>query len=107
LRKQLDDLLAQVAIPADATAAAALAQRYHSDALGKLEVVRQAGATLFDFGAWKSEVASRKHADGTLSFLTIRPGYDIFELFADTTEDGKRRLTLREPQHEHAFVELP
>ena len=29
----------------------------------------------FDFGEWKSEVASRRNPDGTVSFLTTAPGH--------------------------------
>jgi hypothetical protein len=105
LRRQLQELLARIAIPAAADASAGLATRYLSPELGRLDVERAGGATSFDFGEWKSEVASRRDQGGGLSFLTITPGFDIFEFAADDTDDGKRRLTLRDAQHEYAFVE--
>ena len=50
-----------------------------NDALGDIAVTRERGATVFDFGEWRSEVASRRNPDGTVSFLTIAPGVGGFE----------------------------
>jgi CubicO group peptidase (beta-lactamase class C family) len=105
MRGQLTDLLAQVAIPAEPRAADALAAHYVNEKLGKLDVERKVGATTFDFGEWKSEVASRIHGDGSISFMTITAGFDIFEFVASRASDGKRALVLRDAQHEYAFVE--
>ena len=58
---------------------------------------------MFDFGEWKSEVASRKNPDGTLSFITIAPGVNGFEF---TMGSGpKKTLTIRDAQHEYVFEE--
>jgi CubicO group peptidase (beta-lactamase class C family) len=107
MRRQLSDMLAAITIPAARDASAALATHYSNSELGTLDVARSASAsaTTFDFGEWKSEVASRIHEDRSVSFMTITPGFDIFEFTAGTTEDGKRRLTVRDAQHEYAFVE--
>jgi hypothetical protein len=106
MRKKLSDLLAELAIPAAPDASAALAAHYLSPGLGRLDVERNAAGTTFDFGEWKSEVASRSHDDGSTSFMTVTPGFDIFEFAADRTDDGRRRLTLRDAQHEYGFVEV-
>jgi len=66
-------------IPAEAAEAGKLAGRYHNDALGDIVVQRGMGRTVFDFDEWRSEVASRKNPDGTISFLTIMPGLEGFE----------------------------
>jgi len=42
-------------------------------------VERGAGGIVFDFGEWKSAVASRKNDDGTISFITVDPTIDGFE----------------------------
>ncbi|HEX8952194.1 MAG TPA: serine hydrolase, partial [Polyangia bacterium] len=60
--------------------------------------------TVFDFGEWKSPVASRKNDDGTFSFFTIEPGLGGVELVVGE-KDGKRTLTTRDAQHEYVFVE--
>lgn len=90
--------------PADATASGKLAARYHSDELGDIAVSHKGKATWFDFGGWKSEVASRSNDDGSLSFVTISPGEDGFE-FVVTDKGEVRSLVLRDAQHEYAFAE--
>ena len=57
--------------------------------------------TVFDFGEWSSEVASRKNPDGTISFVTIVPGFSGLEFVA-----GDRTLTLRDAQHEYVLKAL-
>ncbi|HTL38251.1 MAG TPA: serine hydrolase domain-containing protein, partial [Kofleriaceae bacterium] len=91
-------------IPADATEAGKLAANYSNDALGSIAVSKAGAATVFDFGEWKSEVASRKNPDGTISFLTTVPGMSGLELVVGTA-GGKRTLVLRDGQHEYVFVE--
>ena len=56
---------------------------------------------MFDFGEWKSEVASRNNPDGTMSFLTIAPGLIGFEFVVGT--GPTRSLILRDAQHEYRF----
>ena len=85
-------------------AVAKLAPRYVSTALGELNVVRNGSAALFDVGEWKSRVASRKNDDGTSSFLTIDPTLGGFE-FVVADGDGRRRLVVRDAQHEYVFEE--
>lgn len=90
--------------PADAAASGLLGARYRSAELGDIIVSRKGAATWFDFGSWKSEVASRSNDDGTTSFVTISPGEDGFE-FVVADKDGARSLVMRDAQHEYAFAE--
>jgi len=60
-------------------------------------------STIFDFGEWKSEVASRKNPDGTISFVTIAPGVSGSEFVVGS--GTKRALILRDAQHEYVFDE--
>jgi hypothetical protein len=90
-------------LPADPTAAGALAARYHNDALGDIVVIRQGKATVFDFGEWRTEVASRTNPDGTVSFVTTAPGVSGFELLAGS--GTPRTLIVRDAQHEYVFTE--
>jgi hypothetical protein len=83
---------------------AKLAAHYTSSALGDLAVLRQNAATVFDFGEWKSTVASRKNDDGTISFITIDPAVGGFE-FVVGERGGKRVLIIRDGQHEYVFNE--
>lgn len=93
-----------LAVPADTAEVGGLAGRYHNDALGSLAVSREAGATVFDLGEWRSEVASRRNPDGTLSFVTITPGVFGFEFVVG--DDTRRTLTVRDAQHEYVFTEV-
>ncbi|HEV3457428.1 MAG TPA: serine hydrolase domain-containing protein [Thermoanaerobaculia bacterium] len=90
-------------IPADPAPSAKLAPRYENAALGEIAVSRPGGATSFDFGEWKSEVASRKNPDGSISFITIAPGMEGFDFVVG--EGARRTLVLRDSQHQYVFEE--
>jgi CubicO group peptidase (beta-lactamase class C family) len=90
-------------VPADTAEAAKLAALYANPALGDVKVVKQNGATRFDFGEWQSEMGSRRNPDGTTSFLTIVPGMQRLEFVV--SGGSKRKLILRDAQHEYAFEE--
>ena len=85
-------------VPADATEAAKLAATYHNPAVGSIVVGRKGGKTVFDFGEFSSEMATRKSPDGTVSFITIVPGFSGLEFV-----EGDNTLTLRDAQHEYVF----
>ena len=95
----------RLVVPADPTLVSGLAKRYSSKELGELAVLNQDGATTFDFGEWKSTVASRKNDDGTISFITIDPTVEGFE-FVVAKRDGNRALIIRDGQHEYTFTEV-
>ena len=81
-----------------------LARHYTSKELGGIDVLTKDGITTFDFGEWKSRMASRKNDDGTVSFITIDPTNSGFE-FVVGEHSGKRVLTIRDGQHEYLFTE--
>jgi CubicO group peptidase (beta-lactamase class C family) len=93
----------KLTVPPDASSARGLAARYHNDALGDIAVTVETDAdTWFDFGEWKSKVASRKNEDGTMSFVTITPGMDGLE-FVVGGSGTARTLMFRDAQHEYLF----
>ena len=94
----------RLVVPASSDAVSGLARHYSSKELGDLTVLSENGATIFDLGEWKSQVASRKNDDGTISFITIDPGTDGFE-FVVGDREGKRVLIIRDGQHEYIFRE--
>jgi len=94
----------RLAIPGDRAAADKLAPRYTNASLGEIAVVRAGAETRFDFGEWKSAVASRKNDDGTTAFVTIVPGFTGLYFVMDD-KDGQRTLTFRDAQHEYLFTE--
>lgn len=89
-------------VPADKAAAAALAKKYKNEALGEINVSQSDGKTFFDFGEAKSEVATMKNPDGTVSFLTTTTGLLGLELVVGDAS-GKPTLTMRDGQHEYVF----
>jgi CubicO group peptidase (beta-lactamase class C family) len=91
-------------LPADRAESAKLAAKYTNPALGDIRVSAASDATTFDFGEWKSPIATRKNPDGTVSFVTAVTGLEGFEFVAGSA-NGKRTLTLRDAQHEYAFTE--
>lgn len=90
-------------VPADAAESAKLAARYVNPALGEIAVSRTSGATVFDFGEWKSEMASRRNPDGTISFLTTAPGVQGFEFVVGA--GANKSLVIRDAQHEYVFAQ--
>jgi hypothetical protein len=89
-------------VPADGIESAKLAGHFRNDALGDIDVRRAGGRTVFDFGEFRSEVASRENPDGSISFLTIAPGIRGFEFVVG--EDAGKTLTIRDAQHEYVFT---
>jgi CubicO group peptidase (beta-lactamase class C family) len=90
-------------IPADANESAKLAKHYANASLGEITVSTLGASTIFDFREWKSEVASRKNPDGTISFITTVPGELGFEFVVGS--GARRTLTIRDAQHEYVFEE--
>jgi CubicO group peptidase (beta-lactamase class C family) len=91
-------------VPAAPDAARALAASYVSPELGRIKVERDGAGVVFDFGAWKSHVASRKNDDGTTSFVTYDP--TAFGIpFVVTQRADNRALVVRDGQHEYVYQE--
>jgi CubicO group peptidase (beta-lactamase class C family) len=88
-------------VPADAAESAKLAKHYWNASLGDIDVSIESGKTYFDFGEWKSEVATKKNPDGTISFVTTVPGMAGFEFVVGT--GAKKTLITRDAQHEYVF----
>ena len=88
--------------PADPADAGKLASHYISSALGNITVLRHDDSTIFAFGEFKSEVASRHNPDGTVSFITIVPSFTGLEFVMKNGE--KPTLVTRDAQHEYVFT---
>jgi len=89
-------------IPAVASDVAKLAPHYVNDALGDITVSRDGQKTVFDFGEWHSEMATRHNPDGSVSFITIAPGISGFEFVVGA--GSKPSLIVRDAQHEYVFA---
>jgi hypothetical protein len=61
-------------------------------------------ARTFDFGGWRSPMATRKNDDGTVSMVTLAAGFTDLA-FVVGERDGKRTLVVRDGQNEYVFTE--
>ncbi|AIF46629.1 serine hydrolase domain-containing protein [Dyella japonica] len=95
----------RLTVPADPAAVARLADRYRNPAVGSIQVDRSGKDVQFNFGAWHSDMASRRNDDGSLSFVPISPGTYDFEFVVSGTADS-RKLVLRDGQHEYIYDEV-
>jgi len=93
----------RLTIPPDAAEVAKLAPRYANAELGSIAVTKTGSDAVFDFGEWKSTIATRKNDDGTISFVTKDPGMAGFEFVAGE-RSGKLALVIRDAQHEYVFT---
>ena len=105
LKAEIAAVRKRLVVPADPAEAAKLAENYRNPAVGSIQVDRSGKSTVFNFGAWRSEVASRKNDDGSVSFITISPGSDGYEFVVSGTADN-RKLVLRDEQHEYVYDEV-
>ena len=104
VRAEQEKLRSRLAIPPAPTVVSGLAGVYRSPELGQLAIVRRGDAIVVDVGEWKTTVATRRNDDGSVSLITIDPGYVGFE-FVVGEKDGKRVLITRDGQHEYVFTE--
>jgi CubicO group peptidase (beta-lactamase class C family) len=91
-------------LPPDPKVVATLAPQYDNPAVGNVTVIRNAGSTVFDFGEWSSEVATKANPDGSVSTVTLVPGFSGLE-FVVGRQGDRRTLTMRDGQHVYVLVE--
>ncbi len=80
-----------------------LAGSYRNAALGEIVAREGKDEVVFQFGGWKSRMASRVNPDGTTSFLSIDPGVRGFEFNAPAASGVYTRLRLRDAQHTYEY----
>ena len=93
-------------VPPEPSEVKRLAGSYRNAALGEIVVREGKDEVVFQFGGWKSRMASRVNPDGTTSFLSIEPGVRGFEFNAPAASGVYTRLTLRDPQHTYEFESM-
>lgn len=104
IRQEQETERRRLSVPADPAVVSGLAVRYLHPTHGEIAVSQHDAATWFDFGGWKSEMATRNDEDGSVSLVTISPGVNGFE-FLVGDGDADRSLTLRDAQHSYVFEE--
>jgi CubicO group peptidase (beta-lactamase class C family) len=90
-------------IPPDPAEVKRLAASYRNAALGDVVVHPGKDEVVFQFGGWKSRMATKMNPDGTTSFVSIDPGVRGFEFNAPAAKGTYARLTLRDPQHTYEY----
>jgi len=90
-------------VPPEPAEVKRLARAYRNAALGEIVVRERANDVVFQFGGWRSRMASKLNPDGTTSFISIDPGVRGFEFNAPAASGLHTRLRLRDPQHSYEY----
>jgi hypothetical protein len=90
-------------VPPEASEVKRLARGYRNPTLGDIVVHPGQDEVVFQFGGWRSRMATKLNPDGTTSFVSIDPGVRGFEFHAPAASGPYRRLTLRDPQHTYDY----
>ncbi len=93
-------------VPPDPALAQTLSASYENPALGHIAVTREGRSVIFNFGVWRSRVASRRDDAGKVSFVTINPLTQGFAFVAGR-QDGRNALTIRDGQHTYVYRAKP
>ncbi len=93
----------RLSIPSDSDVVAKLAKKYESKELGTIVVTGTGATRTFDFGGFKSSIATRKNDDGTTSITLLEPGATGLPLVV-AERGGKKALVVRDMQHEYVFL---
>lgn len=95
----------RIQMPGDAKVIGALAARYVSPELGALRLVAERGQVRGFTPAWNSLLTTRRNDDGTVSLVSIDPGWIGDNEMLIGVASGKRTLTVRDGQHVYVFTE--
>ena len=90
-------------LPPEPSQVKRLAGVYRNAALGEIVVRPGRDEVVFQFGAWKSRMATKLNPDGTTSFVSIDPGVRGFEFDAPAAPGVYPRLRLRDSQQTYDY----
>ena len=90
-------------VPPEPSQVKRLAGSYRNAALGEIVVRAGQDEVVFQFGAWKSRMATKLNPDGTTSFVSIDAGVRGFEFDAPAVTGVYPRLRLRDSQHTYDY----
>ena len=97
------EVLVDCRVPPEPAQVKRLAGSYRNASLGELVVRAGRDEVVFQFGGWKSRMATKLNPDGTTSFISIDPGVRGFEFNAPAATGVYARLRLRDPQHTYDY----
>jgi len=90
-------------VPPEPSQVKRLAGSYRNAALGEIVVRASPDEVVFQFGAWKSRMATKLNPDGTTSFVSVDPGVRGFEFDAPAATGVYPRPRLRDSQHTYDY----
>ena len=106
LRAQTSDRRARLTLPGDPAVLANLAMRYRGPERSSLTIRMIAGRKWIQAGSIKGPLATRKNADGTVSVVSIAPGFIGFDGVVAKDAQNRRTLTMRDSQHVYVYTEV-
>ena len=83
-----------------------LAVRYSGPERSSLTIRTIAGRKWIQAGSIKGPLATRKNADGTVSVVSIAPGFIGFDGVVAKDAQNRRTLTMRDSQHVYVYTEV-
>lgn len=90
-------------VPATPEIAAKLTGSYTNAALGPLSIAQENGKLMMRTTSISSELATRPNKDGSVSIITMSPGFLGFDALI-AQRDGKDAIVLNDSQHEYVWL---
>ena len=106
LKAQATDRRARLTLPGDPAVLANLAVSYSGPERSSLTIRMIAGRKWIQAGSIKGPLATRKNADGTVSVVSIAPGFIGFDGVVAKDAQNRRTLTMRDSQHVYVYTEV-
>ena len=106
LKAQATERRARLTLPGDPAVLANLAARYSGPEGSSLTIRIIAGRKWILAGSIKGPLATRKNADGSVSVVSIAPGFIGFDGVVATDVQKRRTLTMRDSQHAYIYTEV-
>ena len=106
LKAQATDRRARLTLPGDPAVLANLAVNYSGPERSSLTIRMIAGRKWIQAGSIKGPLATRKNADGTVSVVSIAPGFIGFDGVVAKDAQNRRTLTMRDSQHVYVYTEV-
>ena len=106
LKAQARDRRARLTLPGDPAVLANLGVRYNGPEGSSLTIRTIGGRKWIQAGSIKGPLATRKNADGSVSVVSIAPGFIGFDGVVATDAQNRRTLTMRDSQHAYVYTEV-
>lgn len=106
LKAQNTERRTRLTLPGDPAILSNLAPRYNGPEGSSLTIRNIGGHRWIQAGSIKGPLATRKNADGSISVVSIGPGFIGFDGVVATDPQNRRTLTVRDSQHAYVYTEV-